>query len=536
MSRPSKWRQAVFIGLLFLAGGSFALPSRAEAANLTVGIAVEPDSIDPHFHWFGGNLDLMFQIFEPLVSMGGDSSLQPALATSWKALNDTTWEFTLRPGVKFQDGTPLTSADVAFSLHRAPNVPRSPGGFGSYLRQVTSVETPDASHVIIHTDGAVPLLPTDLSRIGIISEHAGKDAGTEDYNTGKAAIGTGPYRFVSWAHGDRIVLKRNESYWGKAPSWDTVTLRYIASAPSRVAAMLAGDVDLIDSVSVEDVKRLKQDKALRVRDTPSNNLIGLQIDVAQRKPPFISGPNGEALDKNPLADVRVRRALAMAINRAALKDRVLNNEVVVAEQIMAPGKYGYDPALKPIPYDPAQGKKLLADAGYPNGLTMTIQCQSDRYPNGPGVCQALAQMFFRIGIKTTPVPTPHNMFITEANKHNYSLFDVFMLPDTGEPGQAMVLSFATTNAANGRGGLNRGQYSNPALDKLLDIAAHEVDPRKREATLRQAIDIAVTDVAWIPLVRPLNTEAMRVALDHTPRDDGFVFAQDVHPATAKLSN
>ncbi len=526
-------RRGTAIGLVLLAGALASPPSHA--ADLSAGIAVEPDSIDPHFHWFGGNLDLSFQIFEPLVGMSGDGALEPVLAASWKPLDDSTWEFDLRPGVKFQDGTPFTSADVAFTLKRAPDVPRSPGGFGSYLRPITGVETPDPLRVIIHTNGPVPLMPTYLSRIGIISQHAGANATTDQYNTGAAAIGTGPYRFVSWAHGDLVTLKRNEAYWGKQPDWDNVRLRYIPNPAARVAALLAVDVDLVDSVSVEDVARLKQNTALRMRDTPASNLIALQLDTSQRKPPFFSGPNGEALDKNPLADLRVRKALAMAVNREALKERVLNNEVATAEQVMAPGQFGYDPTLKPLPNDPVQAKKLLAEAGFPNGLRMTIQCQSDRYPNGPGVCQALAQMFTRIGIRTTPEPTPHNMFITHANQHDYSVFDVFMLPDTAEPGQALALSFGTHNEVKARGGLNRGQYSNPALDDLLDTATHQVDATQREATLRQAVALVGNDVAWIPLFRPLNIEAMRIGLDHTPRADGFVFAADVHPAAAKAT-
>jgi peptide/nickel transport system substrate-binding protein len=504
-------------------------PLTPQAATLTEGIQVEPDSIDPHFHWFGGNLNISFQIFEPLVQLSGDGALQPALASSWKALDDQTWEFVLRPGVTFHDGTPLTAADVAFTYRRAPTVPQSPGGFGPYLRHVTSIETPDATRLIVHTDGAVPLLPTYLSRIGIISRHAGQDAATQDYNSGKAAIGTGPYRFVSWARGASITLARNEAYWGARSEWETVQTRFIANAASRIAALRSGDVDIIDAVSVEDVAGLKQNPAFHVVEQPASNIIALQLDVAHRAPPFITGPHGEALQTNPLADLRVRQALSMAINRAVLKDRVMNGEMAIATQPMAPGQFGYDPSFTPLPYDPAKARQLLTEAGYPDGFRMTMQCQADRFANGAGLCQAAAQMLTRIGVKADPTPMPHSMFIGHANKHEYSFFTLFMLMDTAEPGQALSDSFSTPEPGK-IGGFNRGQYSNPAFDALLETAAHQVDPVQREATLRQAVHVIGTDIPFIPLLRPLNIEAMRAGLAHAARNDGFIFAASVHTA------
>ncbi len=522
-------RNMAAIGLCLMLAGTIAL-TRARAADLTMGIAVEPDSIDPHFHWFGGDLNVSFQIFEPLVRLGANGTLSPGLATSWKPLDDTSWEFTLRPGVTFQDGTALSASDVAFTYQRAPTVPRSPSGFGPFLRRVASVDVPDNGHVVVHTAGPDPLLPTDLAMIGIVSRHVGGGASTQDYNSSHAAIGTGPYRFGSWLHGDRITLERNDAYWDAAPPWDTVTLRFIPDAAARLAAFRAGDVALIDAVPLDDAPALKRDAAFRVREAVSNNVIAFQLDVSARKPPFVTGPNGEALSVNPLADVRVRRALAMAINRPLLRDRLMNGEMAVADQMMAPGQFGYDPKLQPIPYDPAQGRQLLAESGYPGGFRLTMQCQADRYPNGAQLCEAAAQMFTRIGVRATPDPMPHLTFIGHANRHEYSLFTMFMLNDTEEPSQAMMQMFATQNAAKGWGIMNRGQFDDGGFDQLLEAAERQVDPAAREATLRRAEDMLTTHVAWIPLLRPLNIEAMRATLDHAPRGDGYVLAADVHPA------
>ena len=171
------------LGLALLATALPGYSHHAQAADLTMGIAVEPNSLDPHFHHFGGNINLSHQIFEPLVGSTADGKLEPKLAASWRAIDDQTWEFTLRPGVKFHDGTPLTAADVAFTLKRAPAVPQSPGGYGPFLRNVESVEAPDPARVIVRTKGPVPLLPNYLALIGIASEQTGKDATTQDYNS-----------------------------------------------------------------------------------------------------------------------------------------------------------------------------------------------------------------------------------------------------------------------------------------------------------------------------------------------------------------
>jgi peptide/nickel transport system substrate-binding protein len=518
------------LGLALLATALPGYSHHAQAADLAMGIAVEPNSLDPHFHHFGGNINLSHQIFEPLVGSTADGKLEPKLAASWRAIDDQTWEFTLRPGVKFHDGTPLTAADVAFTLKRAPAVPQSPGGYGPFLRNVESVEAPDPARVIVRTKGPVPLLPNYLALIGIVSEQTGKDATTQDYNSGKAVIGTGPYRFVSWAKGSSITLKRNDAYWGEVPAWDNVRIRYIPNVTARAAALRAGDVDMIDGVSADDVDSIKGTGKFNVRNAVSNNVIALQMNVTERKPPFIAGPNGEELDRSPLADVRVRKALAMALNKDTLKDRVMNHAVAVVDQIMSEGQYGFDSKLKPIKSDPEAARKLLAEAGYPNGFRMTMHCQSDRFAHGSSLCQAAAQMFTRIGVRTEPTPMPHNVYMGRANKHEFSFYTVFMVVDTGEPSQPMVNWFVTQSADKTYGGVNRGQYSNPAFDELVKTAARTVDSEKREPMLHKAAGIMANDVPWIPLFRPFNIQAMKNGLDFHPRNDGYTFAADVHQA------
>ncbi|HEY6439890.1 MAG TPA: ABC transporter substrate-binding protein, partial [Acetobacteraceae bacterium] len=182
-----------------------------------MGLAVEPDSIDPHYHNFGGNKGLMPNLFEALTATDAQDHLTPDLAVSWRLIDDATWEFKLRPNVTFSDGAPLTADDVAFAIERVPNVPTTVTDMSEYVKPIARVEVVDPLTVHFHTKGPFPLAPEYLSAIGIVSRRHGEGASTPDYNSGKAAIGTGPFRFVSWARGDKVVLARNESWWGGRP-------------------------------------------------------------------------------------------------------------------------------------------------------------------------------------------------------------------------------------------------------------------------------------------------------------------------------
>ena len=198
----------------FVLVGMLAAATPAVSADLRLGLTVEPDTIDPHYHNFGGNKGLMPNLFEALTSIDASDKLQPGLALSWHLVDDATWEFKLRDGVTFSDGTPLTADDVAFTVERVPNVHTTVTDMAEYVKAIDRVEVVDPRTVRFHTKGPFPLAPEYLSAIGIVSRKHGEGASNIDYNTGKAAIGTGPFRFVSWARGDRIVLARNATWWG----------------------------------------------------------------------------------------------------------------------------------------------------------------------------------------------------------------------------------------------------------------------------------------------------------------------------------
>ncbi len=251
------------------------------------------------------------------------NKLQPGLAVSWKPLDDKTWEFKLREGVKWQDGTPFTADDLIYSYTRARAVPGSVATYAGYLRTIDTMTAKDPLTLIVKTKAPNPDLPLNLASVHVVSKHVGEKSTTEDYNSGKAMVGTGPYKFVSYTPGDRVIMERNDAYWGDKQIWDKVNYRYINNAAARTAALLAGDVDVIDKVSVSDLAKLQ--KAANVSVYPYDGLRVMLLQPSFNPAPnqYITDNNGKPLDKNPLLDVRVRQALNLAINRKAIADRIL---------------------------------------------------------------------------------------------------------------------------------------------------------------------------------------------------------------------
>ena len=502
----------------------------ARSADLRLALAVEPDSIDPHIHNFGGNKAFMPNLFETLTVIDANGRLAPNLATAWTLENDTTWDINLRPDVTFSDGTKLTADDVAFTLKRVSAVPTTVANFSEYVKGIAGIEVTGPYQLRLTTHGRFPLLPEYMAAVGIVSRAHGENAITDDYNTGTAAIGTGPYRLISWARGDRLMMERNEHYWGARPAWDKVTFRYVKNASSRLATLLAEDADLIDTVSVQDIDRVRNDKRFTIVSGLSADIVGFVFDERDRSSPKITGNDGQPLGVNPFHDKRVRMAVDLSIDRDAIRDRVMNGQSVPDNQLMRPGQYGYDPDLPPPRYEPAAAKRLLAEAGFPDGFHLAVDCQNDRFVNDATICQTIAQMLTHVGIVTTPEVMPHAVWVPRANKHEFSFFTTFWTFDTPEPSIVLISQFETPDPARGKGAFNRGGYSNPEFDLLLETALQTMDRDQREKLLIKATDIEIRDHATVPLHHQFNIEAMTAAIRHTPRTDGHVLAADITPA------
>ena len=505
------------------------LSSASRAADLRIALGGDVTSIDPHFHNLTPNNNIAEHIFETLVTKDPRSRLKPALAESWRAIDDTTWEFKLRKGVRFHDGSEFTAADVAFSLDRVPLVPNSPGPFTTYSKQITEKIVVEPYTIRLRTAAPYPLMPNDMSTIFIVSSRAAKGAATDDFNSGKATIGTGPFKFVRYAKGDRIELARNDQYWGAKPAWDRVTFRIITSDPTRVAALLAGDVGAIENIPTVDVANLAKHADLGIYRTVSHRLMYLHLDSNRDKSPFVTDKAGRPLDRNPLRDARVRRAISKAINREALVERVMEGAAVATGQLMPEGLFGYTPALKPERYDPDGARKLLAEAGYPEGFGLTLHGPNNRYVNDEQVAQAIAQMLARVGIATRVDTMPASIYFSRGSKLEFSFMLVGWAADTGEVSSPLKALLATFNTDKGMGATNRGRYSNPGMDAVLEQALATVDDPKREKLLQQATEIAVNDLGIIPLYHQHNLWATRKGITYTARTDERTLAHEFKP-------
>ncbi|MET0961876.1 MAG: ABC transporter substrate-binding protein, partial [Noviherbaspirillum sp.] len=435
---------------------AFAVPV-AGAAELKIGLAADVSSLDPHYLNIAPNISLASHLFDTLVLVDAGGKLIPGLATSWRAVDGTTWEFKLRRGVKFHDGSEMTADDVLYSLERPATLTASPGPFTSYTRQIVSKKATDPYTVQLKTTAPYGPLPLDMSSIFIVSKKATQNAGSEDFNSGKALIGTGPFKFASFARGDRVELSRNEQYWGGKPAWDKVTLRIITASASRLAALLAGDVDLIETVPTADLAKLKTNPKFLLEQKTSWRTIFWHMDQQARRSPFVTDRAGKPLEKNPLADVRVRLAMSKAIDRKALAARTMEGLALPASNIVSPGIFGYNDALKVEAYDPEGAKKLLAEAGYPEGFGLTLHGPNNRYINDERIVQTVAQFFSRIGIVTKVQTLPLSVYFTKARAGEFSMALLGWGTLAGDFGLRTLVG--TPNPDTGWGTWNWGHYS-----------------------------------------------------------------------------
>jgi peptide/nickel transport system substrate-binding protein len=514
---------------LSLAALGLLAAAPAAAQQLTIGAAAPITSLDPHFYNAAPNTNIAQHIFPFLMKRDAKARLEADLAESVTAVGDSAFEFRLR-ATNWADGRPVVADDVAFSLARVPNVPNSPGGFQGSLIGIARVEVVDARTVRLHTQGPAPLVPGNMSAIAIIPKHLAEGGTTADFNSGKLAVGAGPFRFVSYTPGERVVLERNDGYHGDKPHWQRVTFRFITNDASRVAALRAGDVDLIDQVPSHDLPRLASDTSLRVAQIAGLRLIYLAFDFAtDGSPGGIADGQGRPLASNPLRDVRVRRALSIAINRAAITDRVMGGLAVPTGQWLPPGAFGYDAELPVPPFDPEAARKLLAEA-VPQGLRITLYSPSDRYPNDSQTAQAIAQFWTRIGVQTQVEAIPWSSYAGRANRNEFGIHLIGWGSTTGEASSLLTATLATRNREARMGGLNAGGHSDPALDAMIVQGMATLDDEKREEIWRRAVRHVAASVAQIPLHQVTNSWVTRRSVTYEARADERTWAHRVFPA------
>lgn len=498
----------------------------AGAAELRIGLSADVTTFDPHFVAAQPNLTAQHHVFEALVNIDERGRPVPGLAT-WSTPDPTTWEFRLRKGVKFHDGSELTADDVAFSLERPLNIKGSPGGFATYVRPIVAKQVVDRHTIRLKTATPYGAVPQDLSEVMIVSRQAAAQAAGEDFDSGRAAIGTGPYRLLRFARGDKIELARHEQYWGGRLPWDKVTLHVMPSDPVRTAALLSGQIDAIEHVPTADLARLRKNAAFRLAQTVSWRTIFLHLDQYRDQPPGVTDKAGRPLAANPFKDVRVRRAMSKAINRQAIAGRIMEGLALPASTVVSPSVFGHDPAVKPEAFDPDGAKKLLAEAGYAGGFAITLGTPNNRYINDEQVAQAVAQMLTRIGIATKVEALPLSVYFSRARNQEFAV----ALLGWGSLAADLALRSlaATPDAAKSHGTWNWGRHTNAELDRLIEKSLGTVEPAAREAVARSAAVLAAREVAFIPLHYQVVTWAMKKSLDYPARTDEFTFAYRFRP-------
>ncbi len=506
-----------------------AQPLRAQ----TLTMAVEaPFGLDPHFLFAGPNMAAARHVYDSLINRDTESRFVPGIVESWSMVDPRIWELRLRRGVTFHDGGAFTAEDVAFSIARVPNVPGNPGPYTSNLRTIARVEVVDSHTVRLHTDQPNPTLPGQLTNIFVVSKRVAEAATTADFNAGRAAIGTGPFRLDQARGQEGMTVLRNEAYWGEAPAWQRVEIRVIGNDAARLAALLSGDVGIIESVPPADVERLQRDARLSVFRRNSDRIMYLLPNVRLDQFPLLTDAAGQPLPRNPLRDPRVRQALSIAIDRQALVARALDGQGVPTVQMVPEQFGGFDPAIRVPPADPGRARALLAEAGHPNGFGLTLGCSNNRYVNDARVCQAAGQMLTRAGFQVRVETQPWNVFSprTQANRNDLPLM-LYGLSLSSSRDASYILSTAvhTRIPAQAFGQGNRGGFSDARLDGLIRGVIGRADDG-REAALREVARESLEQLPFIPLYNQVVVVAARRGIEYTPRMDEQMVAIHARPA------
>jgi peptide/nickel transport system substrate-binding protein len=483
---------------------------------------------DPHAQNEGINNLIGYHVYERLTARDRNLKLVPSLAMRWEQVDATTWRFHLRKGVRFHDGTPFTADDVVFSIERA-KLPSS--NFKTFAALIGKPRRVDDHTVEIATPGPSPILLEYVNTIMIMSKAWALANGAarpqdfknaEDTFAARNANGTGPFRFVSWEPEVKTVLRRNPEWWGIAAgrfegNVDEVVYRPIKSDATRMAALVSGEIDFVLDPPLQDVARLKSNPAVRIVEGPENRVIFLAMEQARDELKY-----GNVKGKNPLRDLRVRQALYAAIDVEAIRSQVMRGQSAPTGS-MVPSRLGSPPSTEPrlMPHDPARARKLLAEAGYPNGFETQLLCPNNRYVNDERICTALSAMFAKVGVKVSLALQPRAQFF---QKVDLTDFAIHLYGWGGAPTDpALVLGpVLHSYDGKGKGDFNSGKYVDAELDRLIRESEVELDPAKRASLMEQALQRVRTNVYTIPLHRQVIPWAVRKGVTVFHRPDNYV--------------
>jgi peptide/nickel transport system substrate-binding protein len=484
------------------------------------------NAMDPATRQETVQLSFLGNIYEPLARRNRDLGLEPALAVSWEQPSPTVWRFHLRPNVKWQDGSPFTADDVVFTLKR---ILSKNSQMRAPLSPVKEARKIDDLTVEFETFTPDPIFLQEQTQLLIMSKawceaHDSAEPvfiGAGDNYALHNAMGTGPFKLVSREPDRKTVVEKYDGWWDKPEhNLDRVEFNVIASAPTRVAALLSGEMDMIYTVPPQDIARIRQADGLKILQTPELRTIYLGFNLSRDEL-----PSSDIKGKNPFRDVKVRQAVGLAIDEQAIASRVMLGLGHPTWEMWGPGINGYDAALDVRPKtDPAKAKQLLAEAGYPEGFRIGLDCPNDRYVMDEQICTAMVSMLARVGIKVDLNAQTKTKFFTKINSPKYDT-DFYLLGWTPSTYDAHNVLYTLLGTRNGkRGEVNDGGYSNPALDELTEKIGVETDQAKRAEMIHQSIGILQADLPTIPLHQQVIVWAAKKNVELAqPADNNFPY-------------
>jgi peptide/nickel transport system substrate-binding protein len=498
------------IGLLTAALAGAALA--AAPTSLIVAQDDSPRMMNPQGDDSDAGLQYFANFFDGLLQRTGpDGTLAPALAEKWERLDALTWKFYLRKGVKFHNGNPFTAADVKFTFERTANPEVSE--FVNFGKSLDSIQIVDDYTVVVKTKTPIPWFVNNLHQIFIMDKES-----TEKRDSGDVMvkpIGTGAYKLEEWVKGSYVKMDANENYWEGAPPIKKVEIRPITEPSTRFAALASGQVDMLTGVPVELYDQVLADKKLQVVSRPARRSIFL---VMGNKP------------GSPMADIRVRKAMYMAINEDEIIEKVMRGHAKPATQIPDPPTVGYVGELKRLPYNPEGAKKLLKEAGYAKGFTVTLTGPTDRYIMDKQICEAAAKYLAKVGITVNLDLKPKSIFFPEVAQGKLEFYLLGWFDGTFDMGRTYSKLVHTRNVEQGYGELNGAQFSAPEIDKLIEETATMLDAKKRTETLQKLNKMAMVDKIYcIPLHYQVDIYALQKAkgINFKPRPDRWMVYKEI---------
>ncbi len=506
-----------------LATALLALSLTASVQAQTLRWAAQNDilTLDPHSQNHATTSTILLHAYEGLVRYSATYQVEPALATKWTYTSPTQLRFELRKGVKFHDGTPFTADDVVFSFNR---IRQPQGTMQIFVTGVSEIRKVDDHTIDMILSAPNPTLLRNLIDFRVMSKAWSEKNNTtrvQDYKAkeenfaSRNAMGTGPFRILSWQPEQRIMMARNDAWWDKTPSnVKQVVYSPIKAEATRVAALLAGDVDLLTDVPVQDLERLGKEKGLKVVNGPEVRTIFLAPDMGspELKHSSVKG-------KNPFADKRVRQALSLAIDREAIKRSIMRGMSVPAALIVAPGVNGHSPQLDAVAKpDLNRAKALLKEAGYPDGFEVRLNCPNNRYVNDEKICQAVVAMWARVGVKAQLASENMATFIQKVQNFDTSVY-LLGWGVANYDAQYSLQSLVRTRTSGADGNFNFSRVSDATLDKLIDAMKSETDVAKRDTMIRDALVRVRDEALLIPLHHQIRPWMMKAGVTTVHRSD-----------------